>query len=310
MNTKGVAAVLLLEDFWSDLHYLKKGAYESSAEFFIEYWWWFIRVYPVGLDHVNIKQDHSAFELWRLDGSEEDVTIWCSYALIKDGKTIKEKNLYSRFENPIMNCHIFSLVEQDELQSGEISLKITISIPSYSLKEKSLRRFKTVVGSLKKEVRLVSGKTSIWVNADLLGISSPVFKAKLDRGQQWLQSQENSIDLGKGNEKYLKDFVDFLQGEEIDLNVRNKSHCEKFRTLTALGDKWVIESILDIILIELTTSPSKDDLVRRLLLLTRFKHIPTFRQGAKSLTLWAYKNMSQKEFMDLTSEVFLSNSEL
>ena len=110
---------------------------------------------------MNIKQDYSAFGLERTDGLEEDITIWCSYELIKDRKTIQEGNLYCRFENPSMECYIFNLVEQDVLQSGEISLKVTISIRSYSLKEKSLRRLQTVVGSLKKDVRIVSGKTSI-----------------------------------------------------------------------------------------------------------------------------------------------------
>jgi len=308
MTTTGVANVVLLEDINEVMKIgKKKGNYETSAKFFIEYWWWNLRFYPVGLDDVNIKQDYSAIGLERLDGYGDDLTVWCSWVLMKVGKAIREGNRYCRFINESIKCHNFDLVEQDVLQSREMSLQVTISIRSYSLEEKSRLRLKSVSRSLKKEVCLVSGKTSVTVNAALLGFSSPVLKAKLDSGQPLLGPHENTIDLGEGGEKYLQDLVDFLEGKEIDLNVTNNYNFEKFRILATFGDMWKIESVLDFIFIKLTTSPRKEDLVRRLLLLTRFKHIPKFHQGSKTLTLWAYKNMSQKEFMDLTTKVFLSN---
>jgi len=267
-------------------------------------------LYPAGLDDVSIKQGYSALGLELVDG-EPTETISCSYVLTKDGKIIKEGNQFCRFHIENNECYNFSIVEQGVFQSGDISLEVTTSLAGYFLKEKRLLSLKNAVGSLQKEARLVSGKASVKVNAALLGISSPVFKAKLERGQQWLESQENSIDLGKDYEKYLKDLVDFLEEGEIDLDVANNNHYEKFRNLMMLGDMWKIESVLEFILIQLTGSPSKDDIVWRLLLLTRFKHIPMFNEGAKTLTLWAYINLNQKEFMDLTTRVFLlTNCEL
>jgi len=307
MIAKPAAAVVLFEGLDLNLseykHAVSKWICMSGSDFRIRWYW-------SGLQDVKIKEDHCGFRLERRNRDDKDITIWCSFVLIKDRKIIKDGNRYCTFDDGIWVCHYFNLVERDVLKSGEISLEVTICTPSYSLRNKRVMRLKSVVGSLKKEVCLLSGKTSVKANSTLLSISSPVFKAKLDRPDQWLESQENSIDLGKENGMYLKDLVDILEGGEIDLDIRNINHHEKFKSLITLADMWKIEYVLQYILIELTADPSEDDIVQRLRLLTRFKHIPMFHKGARTMTLWAYRNIEQKEFMDLTTEVFLSNSEL
>jgi len=108
----------------------------------------------------------------------------------------------------------------------------------------------------------------------------------------------------------LKVLVDFLEGKDIYLDIRNRDHFDKFNALITLGDMYKIDCLLEHILFELTSSPCEEDVLNRLLILNRFKHIKEFNKKAKSLVLWSYNHLEKEEFMELTSKVFLADPEL
>jgi len=271
---------------------------------------WRIRWYPAGIEHG--KEGFCSFQLRRTNVSypHKEISIHCSYSFMKDKKIIlQEDKAFATFTDEA-NKNIFDIMKIDLLKDGVFSLKVTVSVPKYSFQETRILSLKKIVASLKKDIILVSGEKSYKASAAVLSILSPVFKAKLSSSHQWLDSQEKSFDLGKDFETYLTDLVGFLEGDEIDLNVGDKSHFDKFKALVTLGDMYKIDNLLEYILLEITSNPSKSDILNRLILIKSFKHIKKFNDKAKSLTLWAYKNMSQEDFMELTSTIFWPDAEL
>jgi len=264
--------------------------------------WW----YPAGVEDRNSEEGYCCFKLIRAPEDQyEETEIHCSFVFMRNGEIIHEGKRF------IWESYgIFDLVKSDLLHGGNFSLKVTISVAKYSFRETTFLWLKKKVGSLKKDVVLRSGKKSIEANATVLSVISPIFKAKLGSDSQWLESQEKSLDLGKDFEKYLKYFANFFDGDEIDLDITNKNHFHKFRALATFGDIYKIDNLLQYVLHKLTAARSKSVILNQLLLLQRSKHIKMFNDKAKSLTLWAYKNMTQEEYMELTSKVFWSDSEL
>jgi len=315
MKGKLEAEVVSKAAFYYDLRIEGYGKDEYDIDVdghYVGYSHWYIRWYPAGVKDVKSKEGYCSFILEREtdenEGKIEDLTIICSYFLMRDGKTIDKGERFCTFEGD--SYHIFDMVKIDMLQSGTISLKVEISLAKYSPGEARFRMIKKIVASLKKDICLLSGETSIKANSAVLSTASPVFKAELNSEHKWLESQDKSIDLGKDFENYLKEFVDFLEGKNIYLDIRNKDHSEKFNALITLGDIYKIDCLLEHILNELTASPCEKDILNRLLILNRFKHIKEFNKKAKFLVLWGYKNLEQDEFMELTSKVFLSHPDL
>jgi len=268
---------------------------------------WQILWYPRGLEDQTSEEGYCCFKLRNEDDENDPIEIHCSFALMRNGKIIHEGDGFATLSG-YDSYEIFNLVKVELLDSGIFDLKVTISLSRYSYWETTSLRFKKTVRSLKKNIALRSGKKSIEANRTVLSVISPIFKAKL--GGDLLWSEEKSFDVGKEFENYLREFADFLEGDAIYLDITNKDHYDKLRALITFGDMYKVDNLLRYVLHELTANLSISNITNRLLLIKKFQHIKAFNVKAKSLTLWAYNNMTQGEFMDMTSKVFWSDSEL
>jgi len=196
----------------------------------------------------------------------------------------------------------------DDLSDGKVSLQLEIMSWENHIKRSGLKRFKEIVQTLEKDVQVVSGKVSAWANSAVLQHSSPVFRAMLNLDHGFVESQEKSINLEEGCEKFLKEFLNFLhEGEVENLEIREEAHYPKFLALITLADKYQVDSLLEYILFKLSNEPSARDIFNRLRLTSKFKHATNFKVTGESLMSWANQNLSQHDFLELTNKIIFTN---
>jgi len=200
----------------------------------------------------------------------------------------------------------------DDLSDGKVSLQLEIMSWGHHIARSGLRRFKEIVQTLEKDVEVISGKVSAWANSAVLRHSSPVFGAMLNLEHGFVESQEKSINLEKGCEKFLKEFLNFLHDGTVEnLEIREEAHYPKFLALITLADKYQVDSLLEYILFKLSYEPSARDIFNRLRLTSKFKHATNFKVTGESLMRWANQNMSQPDFLELTNKIiFTTGNEL
>jgi len=200
----------------------------------------------------------------------------------------------------------------DDLSDGKVSLQVEIMSWGHHIQRSGLKRFKEIVQTLEKDVQVLSGKVSAWANSAVLRHSSPVFGAMLNLEHGFVESQEKSINLEEGCEKFLKEFLSFLhEGELQNLEIREEAHYPKFLALITLADKYQVDSLLEYIRFKLSNEPTARDIFNRLRLTSKFKHATNFKVTGESLMRWANQNLSQPDFLELTNKIiFMTGNDL
>jgi len=262
---------------------------------------WKVKWYPAGTKCAR----EGFCSLFINQYSKVSFSVWGCCTLLKDGKPFLTRYLgwtsRRKFSSGWTN-----LAKINDF-NGKISLKLKIRSSKLHFQRSSLQGCQKIVKALHKDVKLASGKASAFANSAVLRHHSPVFSAMLNLDHGFVESQQKSIILDEVFEKFLNDFLDFLyEGEVEDLEISDEAHYEKFHTLITLADKYQVKSLRKYILWQLIENPSEPDISNRLLLLSKFKHLPRFKEAGESLLEWANKSLSQSNFKDLVKTIIFT----
>jgi len=234
------------------------------------------------------------------------LTIQVCCTLMKDGKVIRM--LKDSFTYSDTNGWGWpKIAKTDDLLDCKISIKLQVMSCGLHIQRLCLLGYKQIVQTLEKDVKMVSGKVSASANSAVLRYHSPVFSAMLNLEHGFVESQEKSILLQEGCEKSLEDMLNFFyEGDVENLEISNEAHYSKFYALITLADKYKVDSLLEYIRFKLSNDPCELDIFNRLCLISKFKHVTNFKDTGELLMMWANKNLSQINFLELMKKIMFT----
>jgi len=279
---------------------LPKGTRHNTKSFTAAETEWWINWFPAGDE--NAKNEYCSIYL--VQKKIRFQRVHCNFTLKVDNR-MKEELLVHTFDGVNSRMGVRNFMKTDA-PFNNIILSVEIGIvglPRWNL-------FRDVISKMERDIRVDIGEISILANSSILSSSSPVFQAMLNSDNGYVESREKSIKLEDVNEEHFKELVEFLHaGKPIELDIKEPVELKKLMSLISLGEKYQVNSLLEHLLFMVADTPSNEDVLNRLKVLSHFERIPSFCRSGAALMTWVSKNLSKTEICEIMSK-FLFHKEL